>query len=260
MAEELEKPGVAMERPSWLKKGDTRGTEHLTKADIQMPRLALAQGLSPQIQEGDPQQIQGLKVGMLFNSLTKEILGKGPLEFTIIRADPPRWVEFYPRTEGGGIKDITVPPNDPRTQFTTDNGKSVPPVATQFYDFVIMMLPVKGGDPMSNMIALSFKSTGLKVARQLNGLMRYRDAPSFTGKYILTTGMQRNPKGTFAVYQVANAGWVDEETGKLGEQMFDALKDREIKIDIDDQPDDAVEHAGGDAGFEVDPATNEVKM
>jgi hypothetical protein len=254
---DLEKTTTAItSRPSWLKAGDTRGTEHLTKADVQMPRLALAQGLSPQIQEGDPQQVPGLKVGMLFNSLTKEVIGKGPIEFTIIRADPPRWVEFYPRETGGGIKDINVPADDPRTQFTTENGKSIPPAATQFYDFVIMFLPVNNNDPMSNVIALSFKSTGLKAARQLNGLMQLRNAPSFAGKYVMTTGMQRNSKGTFAVYQVANAGWVDEETGALGEQMFDALKDRELKIDRED-----IEHeTTGDVSFEVDPATNEVKM
>jgi hypothetical protein len=257
---DLEKTNTSMERPAWLKKDDTRGTEHLTKADIQMPRLALAQGLSPQIADGDPQQIPDLKVGMLFNSLTKEVLGKGPLEFTIIRADPPRWVEFFPRTEGGGVKDIDVPSDDPRTQFTTENGKSIPPAATQFYDFVIMFLPLKSGDPMSNIIALSFKSTGLKAARQLNGLMQLRNAPSFAGKYVLTTGMQRNSKGTFAVYQVANAGWVDEETGKLAEQMFEALKNKDIKIDRDEDHIDDPESGGGDASFDIDKTTGEVKM
>jgi hypothetical protein len=240
-------------RPAFIPAGDTRGTEHITKDDIQMPRLGLAQGLSPQVQDGDPKRIPDLKVGMLFNNLTNEII-PAPVEFTVIRADRPRYVEFIPREQGGGIRDFDVPAHDPRTQFTRDaQGKSVNPVATKFYDFIILMLPVNGVDPGSNLIALSFKSTGLKVARQLNGLLKMRNAPSFACKFKLTTGMDRNAKGTFAVYQVANAGWVDDEaTYKLAESLHESLRGAAIAIDRTDMDveDDAVENGEGDTTFD----------
>ena len=229
MSKEITLPAVVnseLARPSFVQEHDLRGTEHITKEDLQMPKLGLAQALSPQVQKTEPQYITGLQVGDLFNNLTKQIYGEGPLEFTVIRADPPRFVEFIPRSEGGGVKDINVPPNDPRTKFRIDeNGKTLPPIATRFYDFVLLLLPSR--EP----IALSLKSTGLKVARQINALMKLRNAPSFAGKYVLTTGTSKNAKGVFAVYQVQNAGWVNEEVFKFSSQLYDAFKDKTLIID-----------------------------
>jgi hypothetical protein len=121
---------------------------------------------------------------------------------------------------------MNVPASDPRTKFRTDDGgKTLPPVATKFYDFVLLTLPSR--EP----IALSLKSTGLKVARQLNALMKLRNAPSFAGKYVMTTGTSKNAKGVFAVYQIQNAGWVDEDTFKFCSQMYEAFKDKTLIID-----------------------------
>lgn len=240
--------GGSLERPAFLQGEDSRGTSHLTKDDIQMPRLALAQSLTPQVADAK----EGFTTGVLFNSLTEEILGKGPLEFTVVRADAPRYIEFIPRDEGGGIRDYNVAPTDPRTQFTKDpeTGKSIPPIATKFYDYIILMLPATPENFMDKIIALSLKSSGLKVAKTLNGLMRLRNAASFAGKYVLTTEMTQNAKGKFAIYKVKNAGWVDEPTYHLAEQVYETLKDREIKIDRDENPDDAdPEAAAGSTDF-----------
>jgi hypothetical protein len=105
-----------LQRPSFIPKS-SEGTENITKDDIQMPRMALAQPMSPQLVEGDPKFIEDLKTGQLFNDLTSENFGKGPILFSVIRADRPRGVEFNPLDEGGGIKDFNVPLDDERMQF-----------------------------------------------------------------------------------------------------------------------------------------------
>ena len=234
-----------MERPSFIKPGDHRGTDHITKEDLQIPRLALAQGLTPQVAEGK----EGFVTGVLFNSQTEQVYGKGPIDFFIVRADKPRFIEFNPRDEGGGIKDMNVAPNDPRTKFTIDSeGKSVKPLATKFYDFIIAMLPLDA-DAMKSIISLSFKSSGLKMARNLNTLVKYRNAPLFAGVYRLTTKVEKNAKGIFSVYNVENAGWVGNHTAmegegayKLAEGLFTSLADRVIVVDrTGDETDDADE-------------------
>lgn len=220
-----DKPGALSTevRPSFIEVGDRSGTEHITRDDMQMPRLGLAQQMSPELVDDDPKFIPELKMGMMFNSLTKMIYGVGPLDFCVVRADPPRWVEFHPREEGGGVKDPNVPANDPRTVFGP-NGE--PPVATKFYDFVVMLLPSR------ELIALSFKSTGLKVAKQLNGLIANRNAPLYAGKYSLMTNMTKNAKGRFAVFQVKNNAWVsDQETYELAKEYFANLKNKELRIE-----------------------------
>jgi hypothetical protein len=247
MSKELEKVETQsmMQRPDFLQAGDTRGTDHIGRDDLAMPRLALAQQMSPEVQKGDPKHIPGLEVGNLFNTLTKQIYGEGPLDFTIVRADRPRWVEFIPREEGGGIKDINVPANDPRTLFRTDpvTGKSMPPVATQFYDYVAMLLPSR------EIIAISFKGTGIKVAKQLNALMKLRNAPSFAGRYTLRTWMERNAKGTYAVYRVENSStpWVEKDVFDQASQIYDAIKDKTLIIEREPDHDE-----GGDTSFDTE--------
>jgi hypothetical protein len=226
----------ALERPAFLQSGDTRGAEQITQDDLQLPRLAIAQGLSPEILEDNPKYIDGLKMGHMFNNLTGQLYHRGPIEFTIVRADPTRWVEFIPRDEGGGVADLNVPPDDPRTKFWRDEqGKSQPPVATKFYDFVILMLPSR--EP----IALSMKGKALKVARQLNALIKLRNAPIFAGKYLLTSVMESNAKGTYGMYQIRNAGWVDEQTFKYAEGVYNAIKSKNLIIDREPGEDDATD-------------------
>lgn len=221
---------VAISRPAFVPVNDRTGTEHITKQDLAIPRLALAQGLTPEVLESK----EGFSVGVLFNSATKQVYGKGPLNFVIVRADPPRAIEFYPRETGGGVKDMNVPLDDPRMNYRPDPehpGQSLKPLATKFYDYLLLMLPLKE-NPLDNLIALSFKSSGLKMALALNMLIFQRDAPLFAGVYKLTTDIVKSPKGTFAVYQVDNAGWIsDEPTYELCKKMYDSLRDREVKID-----------------------------
>jgi hypothetical protein len=210
--------------PDYMAK-DARGKENLTADDLTLPRLALAQAMSPQVTKGKPEYIKGLEVGQMFNNLTGEIYGEGPLQFTVLRRDPPRGIEFGPNV-GDPIVDMNVPANDPRMQFTMDDqGRSVKPKATKFYDFIVMILPSR------EIMALSFKSTGLKVAKQLNSLISLRPVACFGGRYVLTTAMMSNAKGTFATFKVGNAGVVNAEEYAYGEQMFEMLKDKTVNFE-----------------------------
>lgn len=219
---------LVMSRPAFLNQNDSRGTEHLTKDDLKMPRIALAQQMSPQLDEGNAQFIEGLKQGDMFNSVTEEIIGKGPITFTVVRCDPPRYVEFNPREQGGGVKDPNVAPHDPRTQFGP-NGEI--PIATKFYDFIIARTDKPDLSWNERLVALSLKSTGLKVAKQLNTFMKLRNAPIFSGNYSLGVVKEENAKGKFYNFTVKNAGWIDEASYKQAEAAFEMLKDRVVVID-----------------------------
>lgn len=227
--------------PAFIKTGSVEGTEHITKDDLQMPRLALAQSMSPQCQEGGPKHVDGLKMGMMFNNLTEEIYGKGPIEFIIVRADKPRGIEFNPIEDGGGIKDFDVPVDDPRMKFGPDGQK---PTATKFYDYVVVLYP------SMEVIALSFKGTGLKVARTLNGLIKLRRLPIYAGKYQLSTAIETNKMGTYAVFAVKNAGHVpDEETYNFCEAVYQDIKDKVITIERTDEDADDFVDATGETRF-----------
>lgn len=257
MAEETaldkRKSSELSEVPDFLKgvTGKT-GMEHVTRDDMQIPRIALAQGLSPQIDPEKPEFIEGLRKGEMFNSLNRDLYGKGPIRFTVLRADPPRYIEFIPRSEGGGVRDMNVPPNDPRTQFRKGpNNEPLPPIATKFYDFLILTFPL-GENPIQNVMALSLKSSMLGLAKNLNTMMMQRNKPSFTGLYELGTASKTNAKGTFSVFTIKNLGWVrDEKEFRVAEAMHRELQGKSIVIDREPGSDDDIEFAEPTAAGEM---------
>jgi hypothetical protein len=212
--------------PSYITKGDTRGTEHITKDDARIPRLVLAQAMSPQLSEAESNYIDGLKFGDAFNDLTGENYGKDPLPVVVVRADKPRYVEFAPREMGGGIVDGNVPSTDPRTQFTTDEkGQRQKPIATKFYDYVVLVGPDL--QPM----AMSLKGSGLFAAKTLNGLMRMKPVPIFACRYTLTPVAQSAEIGKWYTWAVKQAGFVDEATYLAAEKAFEAWREKEVSYE-----------------------------
>lgn len=240
---ELEKvQTMAMDRPDFLPMGDKTGTEDIGRDDMALPRLGLAQKMSYELDKNHAKYIPDLEQGELFNTLTGQIIGPGPVEFAVIRRFPPRHIEFYPLEQGGGIKDMNVPANDPRTQFQNGpDGERLAPVATEFHDYVVAILPINMANPMDNVVALSFKSTGIPTAKRLNGLLKARNAPIYAGKYTLGTASMTKKGNTFYVYTVANSkeedgatskpGWVNEEHFNALKALFEMFKDKEVNID-----------------------------
>lgn len=257
---------TAVDIPDYLKDVDSAdGTEGLTRDDMVMPRLALAQKMSPEIDPESPKFIEGLEIGQMFNSVHRTIYGDGieeAIEFVVLKRDAPRHVEFKPLDQGGGIVDMNVPVNDPRTMFTRGtDGKSVKPIATKFYDFVVMLLP------SMEIIGLSFKSTGLKAAKLLNttlatplmvrqdGKLVPKKIPIYARKFMIRSATGKKDQHTFKVYVVEPSNIPSESsaTSPKGDLLpalvnqelfgflhgyFENFKDQKVVIDIDVTPDD----------------------
>lgn len=232
--------GALAPAPDYLKKDDHRGLEDTQQSDINIPRLALAQALSPEVTEGDPNRIEGLKVGDLFNSVTGQNYGR-EVHVQILRKMPLRAMEFYNIDDGGGVKRLNVPLNDPALAWgNSGNKKEDKPKATLFRDFIAVILPQR------EMIALSFKSSGITVAKSLWGLVTMRNRSVFAGRYRITTGVELDPK-PHQVYKVENAGWVSEQDAQLGEEMHEAVAQiKGAQVDVEREPGDEFDTAAMD--------------
>lgn len=226
--------------PDFIPVGDNTGSEGIGREDIQMPRIAIAQAISPQKLEGNPAFIEGLKLGEMFNTLTSDIYGKGPMEFVIVRRDPPRWVEF---DEDRNMVDPSVPAGDPRTEWRVENGERKPPIATQFYDFIVW-LPATG-----ETVALSMSKTNIAAAKKLNGLIKMRipPVPLYARRFQVETAMESNDKGTYGVFVIKTAGTQgvpnsdlikDRAQFDMLKQIHEALKDVVVNIDREPGADD----------------------
>ena len=220
-----EKALVKTNVPSHLAQyaGSTEGTDHMSREDLKLPRLAIAQKMSPQLDEQDGKYVEGLKFLDLFNDLTGQIYGKGPIRFSVARADAPRAVEF---AKDGSVVDFDVPLTDPRVEFFTDqDGKRQKPLATKFYDYVVILWE------SNEVLALSLKGTGIRAAVLLNSLIKLRAAPVWTGVYELAVGRKEGAEGTYGVHQFRNAGFVSEDEAVFAKQMFETLKDRKLVVE-----------------------------
>ena len=234
---------LVVSRPDWIPEGDTTGTQ-MSPEDIRLPRLAIAQGLSPQITPGDSAYIDGLKLFDLFNDVTGEVYGRGPLTFVPVRRDVRR-IEFKPRAEGGGVVDINVPPGDPRLDWTEDeDGNRQPPVATKFHEWVVLLLH---SDGRREPLVLSIKDTNKwnrNAARNLNTFIalphpQFGTLPIYAKKYVITSGSEKNDKGTFGVPIIKQAGVVnDASVGRMAMEFAKSLEGKKIVVDREPGDDD----------------------
>jgi hypothetical protein len=233
-----------LDRPKSLDQNDRTGTEGIGADEIRLPRLAIAQGLSPQMTPGDAQYIEGLKLFDMFNDLTGEVYGKGPITFVPVRRDVKR-IEFIPRSEGGGIVDLDVPVNDPRLRWTVEGGERVPPKATEFVEFIILMLrPGKAPEP----IVLSIKGTNKwnrRASSQLTTFIKLRNAAIYAGLYkVDTLTPAKNDSGTFGVPVAKNAGFIPVDTPagaalfEFAKKFHESLKGKTVVVDREPGSDD----------------------
>lgn len=238
------------ERPKSLI-GDLSGTEGIQADEIRLPRLAIAQGLSDQMMPDNSLYIPNLKLFDMFNDLTGDIYGRGPIRFIPIRRDVRR-IEFVPRNEGGGIVDMNVPPGDPRLHWTQgEDGRGIPPVATTFDEYVSMLLlPGKLPEP----IVISIKHTNKWNRRAASSFLAYvkmRTTPIYSGIYTIASKSEKNDKGTFGVPLIKQAGFLDIENNAKALAFYQhcrnfalSLEGKEIVVNRD------LEHEG-DPSFDT---------
>lgn len=219
--------------PSYIPKS-RRGFEDTQQSDLMIPRLALAQSNSPQVTDGDPARIPELKVGDLFNSVTNQVYGREVI-VQVLRKMSLRAMEFRSIDDGGGVIDPDVPIGDPRLAWGTSGDKRADkPKATLFRDFLAVILPQR------EIIALSFKSSGINAAKTLWGLATYANRDCFAVQLRIFTGVKLTPK-PHQIYKVELANWVSEVDLKLGEEMYEAVQTIDatmIDRGRDENPDD----------------------
>jgi len=227
---------AALAIPDFVDPKDRRGADNITQDDIRLPRLALAQALSPEVQRSNPKRIEGLSAGDIFSNLLGTNYKAGPVEVVVVRRELPRAVEFYPRDskEGKGIKDRNVPLNDERCKFASDG---TPPVATIFHEYVAFDANTR--EPF----ILSFKATSAGAAKALNTFLSLRKGPAFATTFKVSAAERTNDQGPFYIFAVQPGKPVDKDTYEFAAGLYDSLAGREVAVDEEAGEDQATSDA-----------------
>jgi len=236
MSEALETRGTtAMARPSFIKEG-SRGSENIQNTDIKPPALRLAQAMSPEVKRAEPSYIQGLREGDLFNSITGQVYGDAPVNFLIINYLGHRNVEFDPN-DRNVVLEADIPDNDPRCSFTTTvvDGKPVKskPRATQFKDFLILLLP-EGADPQ--LMTLTLKSTQLKKATRLLTVLKLSKLDTFAHLIKGTPTPERKGNNSWYGWRFDVVGYPTEQQYFAAEAFYQQMQGKTIAVETEAEP------------------------
>lgn len=245
------------EVPDFLKGqvGNQAGMEDVEQSDLLLPRLGLCQSLSPQRRKGDEAFIEGLEEGQLFNTVTKEIYGA---ELTLIALFFfKNRIKYFDIDDGGGIDCISAngidqgrisPDGCIVCKFsrwgngeTDDEHGNDHPLCTLYHNFMAYL------PEQNSPIAVSYKSTGLKISKQFIANVRITRLPMYAKYYKVTTVEMRDGKNLWYEKKLTPGEYVSPELFKAMETQFNQLKQANIVLD----------HTGEaeDTSFDVDGKT-----
>lgn len=235
-----------------------QGRENIDAEDIRPPRMKLCQSGSPERKPDNPKQIKGLEELDLFNTLTQQKYGRD-VDFVIVAFLGKSYVEFSKDLE---VVDRDIKPGDPRTKFTQDPDdpkKSIKPVATTFYNFLLWLTDKQ------DMVLFSFKGSSISVAKTLINLMNspVKDADDniismtpapWTRLYHLQTRMISDGTYDYGGLNLTQKGFANKQLRNQITDFVKSMAGKKIVVDVDDAPETAgARDDAGDTGGQGDP-------
>ena len=198
--------------------GSDQGTgfEDTKSSDLSIPFMNLLQSNSPQVEE---ELIPGAKTGDMLNTVTGELI-KGDTGFVFLPVHKQEaWVEWVPRTKGGGF--VTM--HDPAGELVQDliksnGGTRIPPkgndgkrisfknnqndVIETYYVYGLILN--KDGTEAEGFSVISFSSTKIKPYRDwLTSMFIIKGKPPmFANRALIKSVKQKNESGTYANFSI----------------------------------------------------------
>lgn len=219
--------------PDYIKQGTGRGSEEVKSSDMVLPRLEIVQALSP-IKELDPDA----REGMLFNSVTQEIIGDHayfcPVYFRM------EYLVWQDQDSGGGFhgsfptldqaeeKRTQVIQNDPQLAGTTSKGTNIIEVVDTPVHYGLRITP----EGEKEQIVISMAKTKSKVSRKWNAMIQIAGGDRFSRVYKISAFTDENKKGQkFKNFVVQPAGFPPKAVYEECERLYTSFRSGEVVAD-----------------------------
>ena len=165
MAEVVKKQGGALVNASFEEMSGL-GFAETTTQDMSIPFLRILGNQSPQVDESDGAYVEGAKGGMLYNTVTNTVTSGKEGMLVVPCYYNRRYVEWKPRTEGGGYV-ASYLPDDPIVATATRNDKNeeVLPNGNLLTNTAQHFVLLVEGDQYSRCL-ITMSSTQLKKSRR----------------------------------------------------------------------------------------------
>lgn len=201
--------------------GPTGLAGNITNQDLRLPRVALLQSKSPQV-ENDEKGVY--KAGGFIDTLTQEVIAT-PVKFVpaFIFKNVIRW---KPRSEGGGMIYKSMDFTDSKVLKDIQWDGQTKPVADQYINVVAL---VEGIDVP---LIISFCKTSLKAGQDLLTLVQLSGC-AWKYQYVLESAKVPGAQGTYYVMKVNRNVLVEPAQAKAAAELYEQVKGMAIDTDYE---------------------------
>lgn len=237
--------------PDYIKQA-ARGSENVDMQDLVIPRIELVQALSPCIEEGNAQYIEGAKPGMFYNSVTRELYG--PSVIVCPAFFKKQYLCWRDRKTGGGFGGAFDSMAEAQDRIAQEDMRSQDDWEAVETAIQIVLVYNPETQDMSEAV-ISMARTKMKVSRQWNSLIRVNGMDRFSRIYeIFGVDEENSQNQSYKNMAVRYIEWAPMEVYKAAEKLYNSIASGERKVKIDDNyEDDAIPGtatAGSDVGAE----------
>ena len=230
-----------------------QGLENLGKDDLAIPFLTILQANSPQCKRSDGQYIDGAAEGMLFNTVTKEVIDPVKEKVLLIPAYYDRnFVEWKVREAGGGFvaqHDVPKGLSLQADSMRDDKNRDILPNGHQINDtrtfFCIMIREDAEGGRTTCPVFITMTSTQIKKAKQWlmqQNLLKLRRAdktlytpPMFASLWRVSTVPESNERGSWMGWAFTHEGYLKGTSDALfieAQKFHESIKAGAVKVDL----------------------------
>ena len=214
---------LVTERPSFLMADDKRGNEGVGSDDLVIPRLEVAQALSPCVDRESPDYIDGCVPGMLFNTVSRACYEKVVVIPVLFKKQFLIWADRTKNKQAEGFfgaYESELEAKDAMELLQADPEAIAMTIQPTGVHYGLMGVP---GALQLEQIAISMARTKIKVSKRWNSLVQMSGGARFSRAYLVSSVSETNTKGKFHNFNVALAGFPPEQFYKQAEELYNLL-------------------------------------
>jgi hypothetical protein len=245
------------------------GFENMDATFFKIPFYSILQKGSPEVDEDSSERMEGAKAGMLLHSVTKALMDGKEKGIAVVPLHvEKRFMEWIPRTQGGGLVAVYAP-NDPKVLKLTQGHSEFDKITTEDGNelkmtFNVFCLVIRD-DGTTEPVVLGMTSSNIGPFKEWMGLSRGITAKNDQGKefslplyshvYRLKTKFNENKKGTWYGWNIGFEGGSEESSLiAVNSDLYRAAKEFRAMVvsgqataDTDSMSNDAQEESGKEA-------------
>ena len=235
MSKTKEVAAYSAEVPEFLKDQTSHlGSEDVGMEDLTLPRLSLIQDLSPQHKKTKDEYIEGAEAGMVFNTVSQELLGTALNVVPVYYAK--EWIIWKDQAKGGGFRGAFKTEAEAKAAMLELEDAADCEVVDTAQNYVLLV----SDDGSFQEAVISMSKSQMKVSRKWNSQIRMAGGDRFTRVYQLSVITDQNGAGQeYYNWSVKPLGFVNKELYDSAKQSYMSIKAGDKTINrSDDSSDD----------------------